>query len=79
MINDSSEMLGFTLTPTNMSDIDTKSVLQITKDITGKLFGDKGYNQRGITFITKNMKNKSSYQNLDQYGTKVQSPNKLQH
>jgi IS5 family transposase len=70
VINDSGEILGFTFTPANISDVDTKSVLQITKDITGKLFGDKGYiskrlfellYERGITLITKirkNMKNK---------------------
>jgi len=43
VINNSGEILGFTFTPANISDVDTKSVLQITKDITGKLFGDKGY------------------------------------
>ena len=68
IVNENGELLGFTLTPGNTSDL---SVLpSLVKGLFGKLFGDKGYISRemfekllaqGLQLITKlkaNMKNK---------------------
>ena len=68
IINDTGEFLAFTLTPANIDD--RKAVPQLSKDIFGKLFGDKGYIsqelfeqllERGVELITRlrrNMRNK---------------------
>lgn len=68
IINDRGEFLVFKLTPGNVDD--RKPVLELCKDIFGKLFGDKGYISqelfeqllsRGMQLITKlktNMKNR---------------------
>jgi hypothetical protein len=70
VINDKGEIISFVLTPGNTSDCDKNVMTKLTRDLTGRLFGDKGYLskalfeelfQRGITLITKlkkNMKNK---------------------
>lgn len=70
VINSNGEIINFLLTPGNVSDSNSKVIDTITKKLTGKLFGDKGYlskkifkrlYNRGITLITKlkkNMKNK---------------------
>lgn len=68
VINDRGELLCFKLTPANIDD--RRPVPKLTKDVFGKLLGDKGYIsqtlfeellQRGVQLITKlrrNMKNK---------------------
>lgn len=68
IINDRGEFLAFKLTAGNVDD--RKPVLEMTKDIFGKLFGDKGYISqnlfeellsRAVELITKlksNMRNK---------------------
>jgi len=69
VVNELGEILGFTFTPANVSDVNKDVVLQITKNFQGKLFGDRGYiskdlfetlYEKGIQLITKirkNMKN----------------------
>jgi hypothetical protein len=68
VVNDVGELLGFCLTPGNTDD--RKPVEKIVKQLTGKLFGDRGYIskqlfedllQQGLQLITtvrKNMKNR---------------------
>ncbi len=68
IINECGELLAFKLTPGNVDD--RAPVIDMTKNIFGKLFGDKGYicqklfeklfrnNIKLITKIKKNMKNK---------------------
>jgi len=68
IINENGEILSFQITPGNISDI--HPVKTLTKDLWGKLFGDKGYisstlfkelfqkNIQLITGIKSNMKNK---------------------
>jgi len=70
VINDRGEILSVCVTPGNVSDKDWSVMARLTKNIFGKLFGDKGYLspelfcklwQRNIQLITKlrsNMKNK---------------------
>lgn len=70
VINDKGEILSFYITPGNVDDRDQKTIEKVTKDIFGKLFGDRGYlsqklhdmlYDKGIQMITKlkkNMKNK---------------------
>jgi len=70
VINDRGEIISFALTPGNASDCDRKVMSHLTRDLVGRLFGDKGYLSKtlfeelfnsGITLITKlkkNMKNK---------------------
>ena len=70
VINDKGEILEFFVTPGDIDDRDRKIIDVLTKDLFGKLFGDKGYLSqklfenlfsRGIQLITKikkNMKNK---------------------
>ena len=74
VINDKGEILGFHLTTANVDDRDIKVMQSITRDIFGKLFGDKGYISRalsdllfqdGIQLITKVRKNMKG-QNLSQ-------------
>ena len=68
--NDKGEILSFYLTPGNVDDRNIEVIEQLSKELYGKLFGDKGYlsrkisdilYSRGIQLITKlkkNMKNK---------------------
>jgi len=68
IVNDRGEILSFQITPGNISDI--KPVKSLSKNIWGKLFGDRGYissklfedllaqNLQIITKIRNNMKNK---------------------
>lgn len=70
VINDKGEILSFYLTSGNVDDRDLKTIKTLTKDLFGKLFGDKGYlsqkvseilYSQGVQLITKlkkNMKNK---------------------
>ena len=73
IINDQGEILSFCLTPGNVDDRDEVVIAHLTKELFGKLFGDKGYIfkklfdklwAKGIQLITgikknmKNMKNK---------------------
>lgn len=70
IVNDKGEILSFGLTPGDTDDRNTNLVEKLTKELFGKLFGDKGYlsqklfetlYSKGIQLITKikkNMKNK---------------------
>ena len=70
IVNDQGELLSTVLTPGNTDDRNQKMMKSLTKNIVGKLFGDRGYIskplfnsllKRGIQMITtikKNMKNK---------------------
>lgn len=64
IINERGELLAFTLTPANVDD--RKPVPDMTKDLIGKLFGDRGYvsqklfeelYKRGLQLVTKSKKN----------------------
>jgi len=64
IINDCGELLAVALTPGNTDD--RKPVSELTKDLFGKLFGDRGYIsqalfeslfERGLELITKRRKN----------------------
>lgn len=69
-INHNGEITAFYITPGNVADNNLKIVENLTKNIHGKIFGDKGYIskklfhmllKRGITLVTKirkNMENK---------------------
>ena len=71
IINDKGEILSFYLTKGNVDDRDAKAITQMTKEIFGKIFGDKGYISKvlsdllfgnGIQLITavrRNMKSKA--------------------
>lgn len=71
IINDKGEILSFYLTKGNTDDRDIKTITQMTKEIFGKLFGDKGYISKAlsdllfgdgiqlITAVRKNMKSKA--------------------
>jgi len=74
IINDKGEILGFYLTKGNVDDRDVKVMSDMTKDIFGKLFADKGYISKalsdllfgnGIQLIAKPKKNMKK-QNLSQ-------------
>ena len=41
--NDKGELLSFCLTPGNVDDRDPQTLMTLTKNLFGKLFGDKGY------------------------------------
>ena len=65
-INDSGEILNFCLTPGNTDDRNEKVINQLTKNLYGKLFADKGYISqdlmehllnKNIHLITKQRKN----------------------
>jgi len=70
VINDRGEILSVCLTPGNVSDKDWSVMSRLTKNIFGKLFGDKSYlssklfdqlwerNIQLVTKLRKNMKNK---------------------
>jgi hypothetical protein len=69
-INDKGEILSFCITPGNVDDRNEKVIAKVTKNIFGKLFGDKGYISQKlfeklwdndiqlVTSIKKNMKNR---------------------
>lgn len=69
VINDKGELLSFFLTPGNVDDRNIKVIEKISKNLWGKLFGDRGYISKtlfeflfmnGIHLVTKirnNMKN----------------------
>ena len=71
IINDKGEILSFFLTKGNVDDRNAKAITQMTKEIFGKLFGDKGYISKAlsdllfgngiqlITAVRKNMKSKA--------------------
>ena len=71
IINDKGEILSFYLTKGNTDDRDVKTITAMTKEIFGKLFGDKGYISKAlsdllfgngiqlITQVRRNMKNKA--------------------
>lgn len=63
IINDCGELLAFSLTPANVDD--RKPVPDMTKDLVGKLFGDRGYisqklfeelYERGLQLVRKSKK-----------------------
>jgi len=70
IINDEGEILSFCITPGNCDDRDPQVIANLTKNLFGKLFGDKGYisqnlfdklweeNIHLVTGIKKNMKNR---------------------
>lgn len=71
IINDKGEILSFFLTQGNVDDRDITVLTNMTKDLFGKLFGDKGYLSKAlsdlvfgngiqlITQVRKNMKTKA--------------------
>lgn len=71
IINDKGEILSFYLTKGNVDDRDAKTITSMTKEIFGKLFGDKGYISKAlgdvlfgngiqlITAVRRNMKSKA--------------------
>jgi hypothetical protein len=71
IINDKGEILSFYLTKANVDDRDAKAITKMTKELFGKLFGDKGYISKAlsdilfgngiqlITAVRRNMKSKA--------------------
>lgn len=69
-INDQGDILSFCITPGNVDDRDEKVINHLTKELFGKLFGDKGYISQNlfdklweedihlVTGIRRNMKNR---------------------
>jgi len=69
-INDQGEILSFCITPGNVDDRDEEVISHLTKELFGKLFGDKGYISQNlfdklwendihlVTGIKRNMKNR---------------------
>ncbi|MBE8416775.1 IS982 family transposase, partial [Leptospira borgpetersenii] len=62
IINDQGELLSFMVTPGNVDDRNLKVIFPLSKNIYGKLFGDRGYisqslfeslYEKGIQLITK--------------------------
>ncbi|OBQ15672.1 MAG: transposase, partial [Aphanizomenon flos-aquae LD13] len=49
IINDKGEILSFFLTKGNVDDRDAKTITNMTKDLFGKLFGDKGYISKALS------------------------------
>jgi hypothetical protein len=49
IINDKGEILSFYLSKGNTDDRDIKTITQMTKEIFGKLFGDKGYISKALS------------------------------
>lgn len=49
IINDKGEVLSFYLTKGNVDDRDAKAITRMTKEIFGKLFGDKGYISKALS------------------------------
>ena len=72
-INEYGEILNFCVTPGNVDDRNPKVIEQLTKNIYGKLFADKGYLsqklmeellKKDITLITKQRKNSKNHKLL---------------
>ena len=72
-VNDCGEILNFCLTPGNVDDRNPNVIKQITKNIYGKLFADKGYLsqklmeellEQDIELITKQRKNSKNHKLL---------------
>src|SRR5215210_129546 len=71
IINDKGEILSFYLSKGSVDDRNAKAITKMTKDIFGKLFGDKGYISKAlsdmlfsdgihlITAVRRNMKEKA--------------------
>jgi hypothetical protein len=71
IINDKGEILSFFLTRGNVDDRDAKTITSMTKELFGKIFGDKGYISKAlsdllfgngiqlITAVRRNMKEKA--------------------
>lgn len=71
IINDKGEILSFFLTKGNVDDRDAKTITSMTKELFGKIFGDKGYISKAlsdllfgngiqlITAVKRNMKEKA--------------------
>ena len=66
VINDQGDIIGFTITPGNVDDRDPKVIENLTRELFGKLFGDRGYIskqlfenlfERDLQLITKLKKN----------------------
>lgn len=49
IINDKGEILSFYLTKGNADDRDVKTITQMTREIFGRLFGDKGYISKALS------------------------------
>lgn len=49
IINDKGEILSFYLTKGNTDDRDVKTITKMTKEIFGRLFGDKGYISKALS------------------------------
>lgn len=69
IINEGGEIIAFDITPGNCDDRNQKTMNKLTKNLWGKLFGDKGYISaklfkrlyvRGITLFTKLKKGMSN-------------------
>jgi hypothetical protein len=70
VVNDKGEILSFCLTPGNTDDRDLKVMQKLTKNLFGKLFGDRGYISQSlfeslfdngvhiVTGLRSNMKNR---------------------
>jgi hypothetical protein len=48
IFNDKGEILSFYLSQCNTSDSNAKIITRMTKEIFGKMFGDKGYNGKAL-------------------------------
>lgn len=71
IINDKGEILSFYLTKGNVDDRDAKTITSMTKELFGKIFGDKGYISKAlsdllfgngiqlITAVRRNMKERA--------------------
>ena len=49
IINDKGEILSFYLSKGNVDDRNAKAITTMTKEIFGKLFGDKGYISKALS------------------------------
>ena len=72
-VNECGEILNFSLTPGNVDDRNPKVIEQVTKNVYGKLFGDKGYLsqklmeellKKDVELITKQRKNTKNHKLL---------------
>ena len=75
-VNECGELLNFCLTPGNVDDRNPKVIQQLTKNVYGKLFADKGYLsqklmeelfEKDIQLITKQRKNNKNNKLLQFY------------
>lgn len=51
IINDKGEVLSFYLTKGNVDDRNTRAITSMTREIFGKLFGDKGYISKALADV----------------------------